>query len=288
MHVLVTKSQTSIEPKNKRLGRRVINGLNEPIKQPPPGFFIDCDIPSIVRKAHTKILTRQLQNLVQFLLANRVLRRNLITTGCVKMSDETEGVESKLEPPVSYPIRECAIKSSREEKKPGMFMPGILIKQNIVLSIEMSNCDKDDDVVEVSRKEVLKSWPAKSIELYIGLLDEEVKKNQRINNTFTQTTWNSMRTQLTAASGTIGCHKHMLKKVIGLEKLKKSFQNPPLDWNGDPCLPRQYSWTGVTCSEGSRVSAWPDRIVEQPIYVDCLAGYSYQVARPSSQSEQTV
>ncbi|KAK2966993.1 hypothetical protein RJ640_017711 [Escallonia rubra] len=203
MHVLVTKSQTSIEPKNKRLGRRVINGLNEPIKQPPPGFFIDCDIPSIVRKAHTKILTRQLQNLVQFLLANRVLRRNLITTGCVKMSDETE--------------------------------------------------------------------------------------------------------------------------VIGLEKLNKSFQNPPLDWNGDPCLPRQYSWTGVTCSEGSRlgtssfasqaasslqqlcepfgcrmlgqiellcyaykVSAWPDRIVEQPIYVDCLAGYSYQVARPSSQSEQTV
>ncbi|KAK3021593.1 hypothetical protein RJ639_046300 [Escallonia herrerae] len=43
------------------------------------------------------------------------------------------------------------------------------------------------------------------------------------------------------------------RDVIALEKVKKSFQNPPLDWNGDPCLPRQYSWTGVTCSGGSRI-----------------------------------
>lgn len=43
------------------------------------------------------------------------------------------------------------------------------------------------------------------------------------------------------------------KDVIALERLRNSFQNPPLDWTGDPCLPRQYSWTGVTCSEGTRI-----------------------------------
>ncbi|XP_020210575.1 leucine-rich repeat receptor-like serine/threonine-protein kinase At2g14510 isoform X1 [Cajanus cajan] len=41
--------------------------------------------------------------------------------------------------------------------------------------------------------------------------------------------------------------------VIALEKVKESLQNPPLDWNGDPCMPRQYSWTGITCSEGPRI-----------------------------------
>ncbi|PKI51568.1 hypothetical protein CRG98_028040 [Punica granatum] len=43
------------------------------------------------------------------------------------------------------------------------------------------------------------------------------------------------------------------RDVIALERVKNSFQNPPQDWSGDPCLPRQYSWTGVTCSEGRRV-----------------------------------
>ncbi|CAL5413320.1 unnamed protein product [Camellia sinensis] len=41
--------------------------------------------------------------------------------------------------------------------------------------------------------------------------------------------------------------------VIALEQVKRSFQNPPTDWNGDPCLPSQYSWTGVTCSGGPRI-----------------------------------
>ncbi|GLT78482.1 hypothetical protein SLA2020_500160 [Shorea laevis] len=45
----------------------------------------------------------------------------------------------------------------------------------------------------------------------------------------------------------------LTKDVIALEEIKKSLKNPPLDWNGDPCLPRQYRWTGVTCSEGSRI-----------------------------------
>ncbi|XP_068662849.1 putative leucine-rich repeat receptor-like serine/threonine-protein kinase At2g14440 [Aristolochia californica] len=47
------------------------------------------------------------------------------------------------------------------------------------------------------------------------------------------------------------------RDVIALEKLKKSLQNLPLDWNGDPCHPQGYSWTGVICSDGpnSRVVA---------------------------------
>ncbi|KAK3190006.1 hypothetical protein Dsin_029567 [Dipteronia sinensis] len=43
----------------------------------------------------------------------------------------------------------------------------------------------------------------------------------------------------------------LTRDVIALEKLRNSTQNPPPDWNGDPCLPRQYSWTGVTCSEST-------------------------------------
>ncbi|RDX75413.1 putative leucine-rich repeat receptor-like serine/threonine-protein kinase, partial [Mucuna pruriens] len=45
----------------------------------------------------------------------------------------------------------------------------------------------------------------------------------------------------------------LTRDVIALEKVKESLRNPPLDWNGDPCVPRQYSWTGITCSEGPRI-----------------------------------
>ncbi|CAN4093001.1 unnamed protein product [Withania somnifera] len=43
------------------------------------------------------------------------------------------------------------------------------------------------------------------------------------------------------------------RDVIALEKLKESFKNPPPDWNGDPCLPPQYQWTGVKCAGGPRI-----------------------------------
>ncbi|KAL5785490.1 hypothetical protein ACOSQ2_007882 [Xanthoceras sorbifolium] len=43
------------------------------------------------------------------------------------------------------------------------------------------------------------------------------------------------------------------RDAIALDKLRNSIQNPPPDWKGDPCLPRQYSWTGVTCSDGPRI-----------------------------------
>ncbi|CAL8991729.1 unnamed protein product [Prunus brigantina] len=44
----------------------------------------------------------------------------------------------------------------------------------------------------------------------------------------------------------------LTRDVIALENVKQRIQNPPSDWNGDPCLPRQYSWTGITCSSGPR------------------------------------
>ncbi|KAJ4955971.1 hypothetical protein NE237_012754 [Protea cynaroides] len=43
------------------------------------------------------------------------------------------------------------------------------------------------------------------------------------------------------------------RDVIALERVRNSLQNPPIDWNGDPCLPRAYSWTGVSCSEGPQI-----------------------------------
>ncbi|XP_061376557.1 probable LRR receptor-like serine/threonine-protein kinase At1g67720 [Gastrolobium bilobum] len=45
----------------------------------------------------------------------------------------------------------------------------------------------------------------------------------------------------------------LTQDVIALEGVKESLRNPPLDWNGDPCGPPQYSWTGITCSEGPRI-----------------------------------
>ncbi|KAM1301395.1 hypothetical protein ACFX2H_012437 [Malus domestica] len=45
----------------------------------------------------------------------------------------------------------------------------------------------------------------------------------------------------------------LTRDVIALQRVKQSLQNPPPDWSGDPCLPRQYSWTGITCSLGPRV-----------------------------------
>ncbi|KAL6188747.1 hypothetical protein ACLB2K_040138 [Fragaria x ananassa] len=44
----------------------------------------------------------------------------------------------------------------------------------------------------------------------------------------------------------------LTRDVIALQKVKESLENPPPNWNGDPCLPRQYTWTGITCS-GVRV-----------------------------------
>lgn len=43
------------------------------------------------------------------------------------------------------------------------------------------------------------------------------------------------------------------RDVIALYKVKDSIKNPPLDWSGDPCLPGNYSWTGITCSEGPQI-----------------------------------
>ncbi|TKY59094.1 LRR receptor serine/threonine-protein kinase [Spatholobus suberectus] len=41
----------------------------------------------------------------------------------------------------------------------------------------------------------------------------------------------------------------LTRDVIAMEDLAKSIENPPADWNGDPCLPKGNSWTGVTCSD---------------------------------------
>ncbi|PIN10395.1 Non-specific serine/threonine protein kinase [Handroanthus impetiginosus] len=42
--------------------------------------------------------------------------------------------------------------------------------------------------------------------------------------------------------------KTVTRDVVAMEELRKGLTNPPEDWAGDPCLPRENSWTGVSCS----------------------------------------
>ncbi|KAM6540741.1 hypothetical protein CsatB_005188 [Cannabis sativa] len=44
--------------------------------------------------------------------------------------------------------------------------------------------------------------------------------------------------------------KTLSKDVVAMLDLGRQFNNPPSDWSGDPCLPKENSWTGVTCSQG--------------------------------------
>lgn len=38
-----------------------------------------------------------------------------------------------------------------------------------------------------------------------------------------------------------------------MEAMAKSFENPPPDWSGDPCMPQSNPWTGLACSEGKNI-----------------------------------
>ncbi|KAI3445989.1 hypothetical protein Pfo_002654 [Paulownia fortunei] len=42
--------------------------------------------------------------------------------------------------------------------------------------------------------------------------------------------------------------KTVTRDVVAIEELRKEFTKLPEDWAGDPCLPRENSWTGVSCS----------------------------------------
>ncbi|KAE8703134.1 Leucine-rich repeat (LRR) family protein isoform 2 [Hibiscus syriacus] len=44
--------------------------------------------------------------------------------------------------------------------------------------------------------------------------------------------------------------RRTLTREVGvMEELARGFDHPPADWAGDPCLPKDNSWTGITCSE---------------------------------------
>ncbi|MCL7036204.1 hypothetical protein MKW94_020062 [Papaver nudicaule] len=60
----------------------------------------------------------------------------------------------------------------------------------------------------------------------------------------------------------------LTRDATAMEYLKSGFQNHPVDWNGDPCRPREYAWTGVTCSEGPRV-----RVISLNLTSMALSGY---------------
>lgn len=42
----------------------------------------------------------------------------------------------------------------------------------------------------------------------------------------------------------------LTRDVMAMEDLARSFNSPPSDWIGDPCLPQKNSWTGITCTQG--------------------------------------
>ncbi|KMZ56898.1 Leucine-rich repeat protein kinase family protein [Zostera marina] len=44
----------------------------------------------------------------------------------------------------------------------------------------------------------------------------------------------------------------LTRDITALLEIKKLFENPPSGWEGDPCFPEKYRWTGITCSEGSK------------------------------------
>ncbi|KAI5018495.1 hypothetical protein ZWY2020_043383 [Hordeum vulgare] len=43
------------------------------------------------------------------------------------------------------------------------------------------------------------------------------------------------------------------RDALAMESMKRSLQNIPDDWIGDPCMPHGYAWTGVTCLEGKNI-----------------------------------
>ncbi|KAI7744268.1 hypothetical protein M8C21_018103, partial [Ambrosia artemisiifolia] len=45
----------------------------------------------------------------------------------------------------------------------------------------------------------------------------------------------------------------LARDVLALQMLKQSLKNPPDDWNGDPCLPKEHPWFGIGCTEGKQV-----------------------------------
>ncbi|KAF6165780.1 hypothetical protein GIB67_012677 [Kingdonia uniflora] len=42
----------------------------------------------------------------------------------------------------------------------------------------------------------------------------------------------------------------LTRDVMAMQLIARSFNNPPSDWRGDPCLPRENAWTGIVCSQG--------------------------------------
>ncbi|KAL8205180.1 hypothetical protein R6Q57_008731 [Mikania cordata] len=43
------------------------------------------------------------------------------------------------------------------------------------------------------------------------------------------------------------------RDVMAMQIFKQSLRNPPDDWNGDPCLPKEHPWLGIGCSEEEQV-----------------------------------
>jgi len=36
--------------------------------------------------------------------------------------------------------------------------------------------------------------------------------------------------------------------VIAIKKIQSTYQLSRISWQGDPCVPKQFSWMGVSCN----------------------------------------
>jgi len=57
---------------------------------------------------------------------------------------------------------------------------------------------------------------------------------------------------------------------MAMEDMGKSFNNRPSDWTGDPCLPKENSWTGVSCSQTNDLARVTSVLVLHSILVGVL------------------
>ncbi|XP_042506813.1 probable LRR receptor-like serine/threonine-protein kinase At5g59680 [Macadamia integrifolia] len=44
------------------------------------------------------------------------------------------------------------------------------------------------------------------------------------------------------------------RDVMAMDEVARNMNNPPPDWYGDPCLPSENSWTGVTCHTNEKLA----------------------------------
>ena len=88
----------------------------------------------------------------------------------------------------------------------------------------MSNVN-DDEVVEIEGEGKNGApWPEKNLSIFIGLMEEEVKKNNRPTTTFTKIFWAYMKEQMKKETGFGYTHDQLKNKFNQLRAVYRDFK----------------------------------------------------------------